>query len=144
MTSNLPRLVVSSLLILVVAGACVGGGRGPSPAPPEPQIGQDHNLPGLSSLPSGAGLPIRGDGDDYFSCNLAGALTVNAGLAYSPADGTLKLYLLNSSGSVVDSDTAGNPGLRSVSAALGAGTAYLRVACASGGSDYALDASTSP
>lgn len=85
-----------------------------------------------------------GDGDDYFSFNLASALTVNATLAYSSADGTLKLYLLNSSGSVVDSDTAGNPGTRSVSAALSAGTAYLRAACTSGGSDYTLDVSTSP
>jgi hypothetical protein len=84
-----------------------------------------------------------GDADDYFFLNLASALTISASFSYSSADGTLRLYLLDNDGTVLDSDTAGNPGTRSVNAAVGAGTYYLRVACTSGGSDYSLDASAS-
>jgi hypothetical protein len=71
-------------------------------------------------------------------------MTVDGTLSYNSASANLRLYLLNSSGSVVDSDTSGNTGSRSVSASVAAGTYYLRVYCTSGGSEYDLVANATP
>jgi hypothetical protein len=85
-----------------------------------------------------------GDTEDYFFFNTGLAATIDSTLTYNAADGILKLYLVDGTGTILASDTAGNPGLRTISLAVGAGTYYLRVQCSSGGSDYSLDASETP
>jgi hypothetical protein len=89
MTSTFTRLVVGSLIVVAVAGACVGGG--PDPLPPEQQAGQ--GLPSLSSLPRGAGLPLRGVSDAYYELlDRAPVMTSpNGSAAYGSGELTIDL-----------------------------------------------------
>jgi len=81
-----------------------------------------------------------GDNDDYFFVNQGTDAQISADIAYDQLSGQLGLYLLDADGSVIDSDSAGNPGVRSVSAPVTAGTYYIRVQCSSGGTDYTVNA----
>ena len=87
-----------------------------------------------------------GDSNDYMSFVLSDSELLSASLSYATDGGAanLYLYLLDSDGFIIESDTDGNPGSRSVSAPLSAGNYVIRVRANSGSSDYFLDAQIVP
>jgi len=81
-----------------------------------------------------------GDDIDYLTFTLSADATLSFHLDYDNSSGAnLDLYLQNSSGSNLASDSAGNPGSRDLNYALTAGTYYLRVRAVAGNSNYLLD-----
>jgi hypothetical protein len=86
-----------------------------------------------------------GDTDDYFFFNNADpGAQFSSDLTYASASGTLRFFLLDGAGVVLDSDQNLNPGTRHVDATIGPGTYYLRVQCTAGGAGYSCDASLTP
>jgi hypothetical protein len=82
-----------------------------------------------------------GDNDDFFFVNIDTAVLFSSTMTYDSLTGTLRLTLQNSLGTTIDSDTAGNPGVRVVQAPLTPGTYYVVVQRNAGNSDYSLAAS---
>lgn len=86
-----------------------------------------------------------GDDNDYSTFTLSSGQIISITVTYEPTDVNLYLRLLNSGGGTITSDTSGNPGTRSITEALSAGSYFIRVyeSQSEGYGDYTMDVSGS-
>jgi hypothetical protein len=96
-------------------------------------------LPGGTVSGSVGATSYDGDTSDYFFFQAQEGASATLTLTYPAGAANLSLALLNTAGTQLNKDSAGNTGLRSFSWGLHAGTAYVLVKAESGSADYALD-----
>jgi hypothetical protein len=81
----------------------------------------------------------NGDDNDYLKFVLSSTKSVTITLDYDNGAGELWLYLLDSGGGTISSDTDGNTGQQTITESLPSGTYYIRVRAWTNQSNYYLD-----